>query len=69
MLEHASTVAGSTAAERTKKALKLVGKQRLEDVAEDHPEDALRAYIKRNHKPYNDESPVCSDGPADRKSV
>ena len=52
-------LAGSTCADRMKRALQIVGDRPLAEVAKDNPEDALRVYIIRNSKPYNDESPVC----------
>ena len=53
-----TTLAGSTFADRTNRALQLIGQMELEDFAKDHPEDALRVFIKKNRRPYTDESPV-----------
>lgn len=48
------------------RALQLYGDQPLAEVAKEHPEDAYRVFIVRNSRPYDDESPVRSAGPAER---
>ncbi len=45
--------------------MKIVGDTRLEEAVKDHPEDALRVFIRINERDYTDESPVCKAGPVE----
>ena len=63
------TLAGSTFADRTAKALDLIGDMPLHEAAERYPADALRVFMSKHHRTYTDESPVCIPGPAQRTSL
>ena len=63
------TLAGSTFADRTAKALDLIGDTPLHEAAERYPADALRVFMRRHHRTYTDESPVCNAGPAEPELI